>query len=232
MSAWLLLILHRKDVPHEPAEGMREYAIGLATTGKGRGDAPLHAEAKGARVQVRAGRTTVMDGPFAEAKEVVAGYFVLEAETREEALALAARCPEVRPRSSRLELHAAPDRELVGPVEGAHYMLVGGRHFMLLLYADPKQRAAFELDDALKREPGYAESASLATDPKPARLETREGRVVVTDGPFAEAREVVGGYFVVKAPDRAAAVAIAARCPHARRGTVEVREIEKLGGMT
>jgi len=46
-----------------------------------------------ARVQVRAGRARVVDGPFAEAKEMVGGFFVVECATRDEALALARECP-------------------------------------------------------------------------------------------------------------------------------------------
>lgn len=45
------------------------------------------------RVQVRAGRTQSFDGPFAEAKEMVGGFFLLDVATREEALAIAAQCP-------------------------------------------------------------------------------------------------------------------------------------------
>ena len=45
------------------------------------------------RVQVRDGRHQVLDGPFAEAKEMVGGFFLLNCETREEALAIAAECP-------------------------------------------------------------------------------------------------------------------------------------------
>ena len=48
---------------------------------------------RGARVQVRGGRATVIDGPFAEAKEMVGGYFLIDVATREEALAIAATCP-------------------------------------------------------------------------------------------------------------------------------------------
>jgi hypothetical protein len=48
---------------------------------------------QGARVQVRGGRAQVLDGPFAEAKEMVGGFFLLKCKTREEALALARECP-------------------------------------------------------------------------------------------------------------------------------------------
>ena len=45
------------------------------------------------RVQVRGGKTQVLDGPFAEAKEMIGGYFLVDVESREEALRIAATCP-------------------------------------------------------------------------------------------------------------------------------------------
>jgi hypothetical protein len=58
------------------------------------------------------------------------------------------------------------------------------------------------------------------------RVRVEGGAPLVTDGPFAEAREVVGGYFVVEAPDRAAALELAKRCPYTRAGRVAVREAQ------
>jgi hypothetical protein len=61
------------------------------------------------------------------------------------------------------------------------------------------------------------------------KVRTREGKQRVLDGPFAESKEVIAGYFVIDAPDLDAAVAIAARCPNAQFGSVEVREIVPMG---
>jgi hypothetical protein len=47
----------------------------------------------------------------------------------------------------------------------------------------------------------------------------------VTDGPFAETKEIAGGYYIVEAASRAEAIELAKRCPHAKWGTVEVREV-------
>ena len=51
---------------------------------------------KGKRLQVRDGATRVDDGPFAEVKEIIGGFFLLDCETQDEALALAAECPAAR----------------------------------------------------------------------------------------------------------------------------------------
>jgi hypothetical protein len=56
-------------------------------------------------------------------------------------------------------------------------------------------------------------------------VRVRDGKVQITDGPFAETREQLGGYFLIEAPDLAAASAIAARMWGAANGTVEVRPI-------
>ena len=57
-----------------------------------------------------------------------------------------------------------------------------------------------------------------------ARVEVNDGAVRVIDGPFAEAKEMVGGFFLIDVPTREEAVAIARECPAAEWATVEVRE--------
>lgn len=62
-------------------------------------------------------------------------------------------------------------------------------------------------------------------------VRVREGKRVVTDGPFAETVEQLGGYFFVDAADLDEAIEIAARIPGARKGTVEIRPIHELTGL-
>jgi hypothetical protein len=59
----------------------------------------------------------------------------------------------------------------------------------------------------------------------------RDGKKLVTDGPFAETREQLGGYFLIDAKDLDEAIAIAARIPSASKGTVEIRPIVELSGL-
>jgi len=66
-------------------------------------------------------------------------------------------------------------------------------------------------------------SVSLATS-----VRVREGRRLVTDGPFAETTEQLGGYFIIDANDLDEAIAIAGRIPGARKGTVEIRPVYEL----
>jgi hypothetical protein len=59
----------------------------------------------------------------------------------------------------------------------------------------------------------------------------RDGKRLVTDGPFAETREQLGGYFLIDAANLDEALAVAARIPMARKGTVEVRPVIEIPGL-
>jgi hypothetical protein len=59
----------------------------------------------------------------------------------------------------------------------------------------------------------------------------REGRRLVTDGPFAETREQLGGYFLIDAPNLDDAIGVASRIPAARKGTVEIRPVIEIPGI-
>ena len=66
---------------------------------------------------------------------------------------------------------------------------------------------------------------SLATDKTGVRVQVRDGRARLVDGPFTEAKEMIGGFFVIDVATRDEAVAIATACPAAAWATVEVREL-------
>lgn len=113
--------------------------------------------------------------------------------------------------------------------------------YMLLVYGEEG------ILDAEERDSCYVESAALARDlaeegvyrdASPLRLvdsatsvRVREGKRVVTDGPFAETREQLGGYYIVDTADLDEAIAVAARIPGARWGTIEVRPILEISGL-
>jgi hypothetical protein len=112
--------------------------------------------------------------------------------------------------------------------------------FMLVLYEDPELVATEQQRaQAVQRVGEYAMDlvghgtlkggAPLHPAAEAKKVRTRDGAQRVLDGPFAEAKEVIAGYFVIEAPDVASAVAIAARCPNAEFGSVEVREIVPMG---
>lgn len=69
-----------------------------------------------------------------------------------------------------------------------------------------------------------AASESLAAESTATRLKVRDGKATVIDGPYAEAKEMIGGFFLLTCNTREEAVAIAERCPAAAWCSVEVRE--------
>jgi len=78
---------------HGAYDRMLGFAESLKQRGLLRGVESLASLDEGARLQVRDGKARVLDGPFAEAKEMIGGFFLVDVETLEEALALAAECP-------------------------------------------------------------------------------------------------------------------------------------------
>ena len=113
--------------------------------------------------------------------------------------------------------------------------------FMLLVYLDEQA-----LDDA-EREQCYVDSAKLTRDladdgkfvtasplhpiATATSVRVREGQSLVTDGPFAETREQLGGFYIVDVADVDEALAIAARIPPATKGTIEVRPVMEISGL-
>lgn len=113
--------------------------------------------------------------------------------------------------------------------------------YMLLVYLDEHALSESEREDC------YVKSAKLAQDihssghyldASPLHLTStatsirvRDGKSLVTDGPFAETREQLGGYYLINAKDLDDAIGIAERIPAARWGTVEIRPVMEINGL-
>jgi hypothetical protein len=74
-------------------DSMVRFAGGLKARGVLKAVESLRRDEEGVRVQVRGGKSAIFDGPFAEAKEMVGGFFLLDCKTKDEALAIARECP-------------------------------------------------------------------------------------------------------------------------------------------
>jgi hypothetical protein len=113
--------------------------------------------------------------------------------------------------------------------------------YMMLVYLDENALDEEERNDCyhesvalthdLKASGKYLAAAPLHPTASATSVRVRDGRRMVTDGPFAETREQLGGYYLVEAHDLDEALAIAERIPGARRGTIEVRPVVELPGM-
>jgi hypothetical protein len=84
-----------------------------------------------------------------------------------------------------------------------------------------------ELSDELTARGQYLGGHPLYPSSSATSVRVRDGRRLVTDGPFAETREQLGGYMLIEVDDLDAAIAIAARVPLARTATVEVRPVRE-----
>jgi hypothetical protein len=106
--------------------------------------------------------------------------------------------------------------------------------YMLLIYEDDAERVA-RMDERMPACSAYARAmvkAGIYVDGNRLRgtgsattVSIADGKTLVLDGPYAEAKEHLGGYHVIDVPDLDAALSWAARCPSASRGRVEVRPV-------
>jgi hypothetical protein len=113
--------------------------------------------------------------------------------------------------------------------------------YMLLIYfeehamEEAEREHCYQESAALTRELNasgrFLAAAPLYPTSTAATVRVRDGKRLVTDGPFAETREQLGGYFLIDAQDRDEALSIAARIPGARFGTVEVRPVIEVRGV-
>lgn len=83
-------------------------------------------------------------------------------------------------------------------------------------------------DDVLRRNGNFITAAALQSVKTATTVRVRQGRTVVTDGPFAETKEQLGGFIFIEARDLNEAIRIAAEIPSARRGCIEVRPVWEL----
>ena len=83
----------------------------------------------------------------------------------------------------------------------------------------------FAFTDAIKKSGQYIGGEALQPTPSATTVRVRNGKISTTDGPFAETKEQLGGYYLIDAKDLNAAIQVASKIPSARWGSVEVRPI-------
>jgi hypothetical protein len=114
--------------------------------------------------------------------------------------------------------------------------------YMLLIYFEEKKglseserqdcyKESTQLAQELHSNGQYVAANPLHPTSMATSVRVRDGKRLVTDGPFAETREQLGGYFLIDAKDLDEALSIAARIPMARKGTVEVRPVIEISGL-
>jgi hypothetical protein len=206
--------------------------------------ARLHPVSDATTVTARDGQPVVLDGPFAETKEQIAGYDVIDCADRDEAVAVAAAHPtsyvggiEVRPFAPGM-----PDPEVPDTVAA------GKRRYLMLVCADMRRAmAAAREQDATRNNPtpddegdeggadidAWVDSVAgtrlygwpLEFPDQAVTVRRVDGKVVTTDGPFAETKEQIAGYDLLECDDLDHAIHAARTHPVAGGGVLEVRPL-------
>ncbi len=111
--------------------------------------------------------------------------------------------------------------------------------FILLIHENESQEPTGDMAELMGRYQAFGESITekgqmrggerLQPTPTAKTVRVRDGEMILTDGPFAETKEQLGGFYIVEATDLEEAAAIAAQIPGAETGCVEVRPIWQMG---
>ena len=114
--------------------------------------------------------------------------------------------------------------------------------YMLLIYGDEQGWGSMSDEErnavygdylafttAIRESGNFVDGAPLQPTSTATAVQVRSGEQLVTDGPFAETKEQLGGFYLVEAENVDAAIEIAARIPGARYGTIEVRPVLPMG---
>jgi hypothetical protein len=193
-------------------------------------------------VRTNGGKPVLTDGPFAETKEVLAGFDLIEFASRDEAVAFARRrcvhdgqVTEIRPvRDSWWAYH--------GPGSG------DAKRFMIMLVADVEtlakwsqaqidrnvahhQQVGMEYSSQkgiVRGEPLCFSSARLRPRAEAITLRVRNGQSLTSDGPFAETKEVLGGFFIIDCASQDEAIKWALKMSAISGETAEIRPVQSM----
>jgi len=190
----------------------------------------LQASSKGARVHCANGKVMVTDGPFPEAKELIAGFWLIQAKSREEAVEWARRVPfqegqvEVRPLFELTDFPVDPAEKADGWREKEEQFRAapparkpGAMRFMGLLKADKDTEGDVLPDERLLAAMGafmeegvragvILSGEGLQSSGKGFRVRYSGSKRTVIDGPFAETKELIAGYAIIQAMSRVDAI--------------------------
>ena len=230
MKYMLFICTDPEAEPYTPeGDNIREWVAEMDASGRRETGNRLRPPEDAVTVRVRQGEKFVTDGPFAETKEWIAGYDVIECADLDDAIRCASQHPmarfgrvEIRPYWS-LDPGAAPTTP-AGKAPGRQSL------FFQFVCTDPEAEPyAADQDNIGEWVKEMQDRGVLVTGNRLRPVEdatlvrVRNGQVLVSDGPFAETKEWIAGYGVLACRDKDEALDVSARHPMARFGRIEVR---------
>ena len=204
---------------------------GLMLSGEG-----LDPSSTATTVRVRGGERLITDGPFAESKEQLGGYYVLDCEGIDEAIELAARIPAAR--RGCVEVRPVMNYEAMGAEPPTWRSDFQGKKYVLTLWGDesawesltPEQvqqeMGRWDEYDRQARAAGVmlgGEGLEPSATAKTVRV--RGGEQLISDGPFAESKEQLGGFYLLDCKDLDEAISWAAKVPLPDEEPIEIRPV-------
>ena len=190
-----------------------------------------------ATVRVRDGETLVTDGPFAETKEFIAGFDLVECADLDEAVAVAASCPiswfqafEIRPFGDGMRLGEQAPAFGRGE-DGA------ASPYLLTMWMGGAPAVPFEDQEVMEEYDAWRQDLdarglhvlgnALGRADTATTVRVRDGQTLLSHGPPTRTKEFIGGIDVVSCADRQQAIQLAATHPIARHHAIEVRPFYK-----
>lgn len=224
-----------KDDGEAVMQAYGAYTKDLFATGRAGDCAALEPTSTATCVQIRNGQRIVKDGPFAETREQLGGYYAFDAKDEAEAHAWASKIPDAK--GGTIEVR--PIVPMAAPrTPGKSVDPKSFKEYLLLIYeaesrwatmSEEEQTATFKRYNEFSR--SIADSGQLVageqldTIQKAKSVSVKADQRVVRDGPFAETREQLGGYYRVFAKNLDEAIQMATRIPAAETGTIEIRPV-------
>ena len=218
----------------ELLEAMGEYNQQLVDAGVMRGGEGLQPSAKGVRMRLSSGRVTIVDGPFIETKELIAGFSIIDVASKQEAIDWVSRWPRQDGGGDvELEIRESGCPGGCAEVEATAADDPQGKRFVILLRSSadlesevpvPREKLdALDANNAAEAKAGVLLCADgLRSSARGARVKIVAGKLSVVDGPFTEIKEMIAGYWMIRVPSLQDAIAWARRNPYPTGPEVEV----------
>lgn len=181
-------------------------------------------------------RLVITDGPYAETREQLGGYYIVDSASREEAIAYAAKIPGAAAGAVEVRQLFGHDPRVFPEGEGQGYLLlIYGDEANFLPAGSPELTAGLARHRALTAQTvavgAYVTGDALYPVAMTATVRVRDGKALVTDGPFAETREQLGGFYALRCTDPEQALEYAkelADVSARRGGCIELRPVANL----